>query len=149
MHEVLNIRTQHDQILKLCPAESAKLFDGSAGGRDVFESFKKVSTFAVNDFSAQSWRQAIDEYEGKMAPLESTVAERLRKEFPQRNPAQAIRVFTKFSAVLERRNIKQFLSGEGEQLLSEVANFLEQVRSDFETVDYQEDLPHGRGLSAP
>ncbi len=58
-----------------------------------------------------------------------------------------MKAFAKYSALLERKNIKRALASEGERLLSEIANFMEQVRSDYETVDYAEDLPNGRGLS--
>eukprot|EP00392_Amoebophrya_sp_AT5.2_P002499 g2504.t1 len=170
VHQVAEIRTQHDQILKLCPPDSSTVVDTS----NVFESFAKVSTFTVNDYTLPLWNAAVEDYEKRMQPLETTVADRLRKELfassalaggggagdggagpmdvegggraGSANPAQSVRVFQRYSSILERANVRTALTNEREKLLAEIADFLERVRNEFEMEDIQE-LPMGRGFS--
>ncbi|CAD7952833.1 unnamed protein product, partial [Amoebophrya sp. A25] len=145
---VADIRTQHDQILKLIPGGASML-----ANQNVFESFAKISTFTYNEYTAPMWIAAVEEYEKKMQPLETTVAERLRKELfagseGTGNPTQSVRVFQRYSSILERTNVRNALTNERERLLAEIADYLERMRSDFESADYDsENLPIGRGFS--
>ncbi|CAE8588828.1 unnamed protein product [Polarella glacialis] len=144
IQEVSMLRGQHDQILKLLGEDELKQLQVE----DCFEPFTKLSAFSYNDYTVPAWRAALADYETRMAPIESKVAERLRAELftGTSNPAQTVRVFQRYQDLLERNNIRQALTNERERLLTELGDFLERVLHELETFD-PANLPAGRGLS--
>lgn len=142
--EVSQLRSQHDQILKLLPEEELKALQVES----CFEPFSKLAVFSYNDYTVPIWRAALADYESQMAPIESRVAERLRAElFSQTsNPAQTVRVFQRYQDLLERKNIREVLTNERERLLTELRDFVERILHELETFD-PVNLPSGRGLS--
>lgn len=141
--EVSQLRSQHDQILKLLPEEELKALQVES----CFEPFTKLAVFSYNEYTVPIWRSALSEYEGRMAPIESRVAERLRAELftVKSNPAQTVRVFQRYQDLLERKNIKDALTSERERLLAELGDFVERILHELDTFD-PNNLP-GAGLS--
>ncbi|CAD7969929.1 unnamed protein product, partial [Amoebophrya sp. A120] len=150
VHQVAEIRTQHDQILKLCPPDQqgGQVFSGN----NVFDSFQKVSTFMCNDYTLPLWNAAVEDYEKKMAPLEGIVAEsnalhNTTKQSTNTNPTQSVRVFQRYGSILERTNVRNALTNEREKVLAEISDFLERIKSEFDLEDMAQDVPLGRNFS--
>mmetsp|Transcript_110733 Transcript_110733/g.352700 ORF Transcript_110733/g.352700 Transcript_110733/m.352700 type:complete len:440 (+) Transcript_110733:72-1391(+) len=101
IQEVNQLRSQHDQILKLLPEEELKILQVDS----CFEPFQKIHAFSYNDYTVPRWKEALSEYENRMVPVQSKVADRLRAElFTDRsNPAQAVRVFQRYQALQRGR----------------------------------------------
>jgi dynein heavy chain 2 len=142
--EVSQLRSQHDQILKLLSEDELKVLQVES----CFEPFAKLSAFSYNDYTVPMWKSALSEYEVRMAPIEAKVAERLRSELfaSTSNPAQTVRVFQRYQDLLERKNIRESLTNERERLLTELGDFIERILHEVETFD-PSNLPGGRGLS--
>jgi len=144
IHEVGVLRSQHDQILKLLADEELKALQVDT----CFEPFTKLSVFSYNDYTVPIWKSALAEYESRMVPVETKVAERLRAELftNTSNPAQTVRVFQRYQDLLERKNIREALTNERERLLAELGDFVERILHELETFD-PSNLPSSRGLS--
>jgi hypothetical protein len=143
IQEVSQIRSQHDQILKLLDAEQLKMMQVE----NCFEPFLKLNVFSYNDYTVPLWKAALDEYETRMKPLESKVAERLRSQLftNTSNAAQTVRVFQRFQDLLERKSIREALTNERERLLTELGEFVERLLHELETFD-PTSLPSSRGM---
>jgi dynein heavy chain 2 len=144
--EVSQIRSQHDQILKLLPQDAQN--NWAVQVDNCFEPFTKLAAFSYNEYTVPIWKSALAEYEARMIPIESQVAERLRGELftDKSNPAQTVRVFQRYQDLLERKNIRDVLTNERERLLTELGDFVERILHELETFD-PNNLPGGRGLS--
>jgi dynein heavy chain 2 len=144
IQEVNNLRSQHDEVLKLLTDEDLS----SLQLESCFEPFLKLQVFSYNDYTLPMWRAANAEYEKHMGPVESKVADRLRAELSTRtsNPAQTVRVFQRYQNLLERKGIREVLTPEREHLLTELGDFVGSVLHELETFDPQ-NLPKGQGLS--
>eukprot|EP00928_Gymnodinium_smaydae_P079340 TRINITY_DN632_c0_g1_i3.p1 TRINITY_DN632_c0_g1~~TRINITY_DN632_c0_g1_i3.p1 ORF type:complete len:2255 (+),score=688.11 TRINITY_DN632_c0_g1_i3:125-6889(+) len=144
IQEVSQVRSQHDQILKLLSEEELQMLQVEG----CFAPFTKLAVFSYNDYTVPIWRAALSEYEMRMVPVETRVAERLRAElFTQTsNPAQTVRVFQRYQDLLERKNIREALTNERERLMTELGDFVERILHELDTFDAN-NLPAGRGLS--
>lgn len=144
IQEVNQIRSQHDQVLKLLTEEELQALQVE----NCFEPFIKLSVFSYNDYTVPIWRAALADYENRMAPVEAKVADTLRSELfaNTSNPAQTVRVFQRYQDLLVRNNIRVALTNERERLMTELSDYVDSILSEFDTFD-PSNLPNGRGLS--
>jgi len=91
MSEIFELRSQHDELLRLLTAEDLKRLNVD----NTFTPFRRINAFYTNPYQASSWVKAKGEYEKIMEPMEKEICSKLRQEiFAEKStPSQLLREF--------------------------------------------------------
>ena len=128
VEEVLNIRTQHDELLRLLSSEELKAFNVSRA----FDPFRKMQVLHVSPYTDQKWQDSKAKYDSNMSAIEQEISNKLEKEvLEDSNPAQKLRDFQKWKGLLSRPNISKALHPQREHLLDQLIVHVESMTEQF------------------
>ena len=129
IEEVLSLRTQHEQLVRLLAVEEQQSFSTASA----FDAFDGLKPLHYNPYTDSIWRSAVTEYERKMAQAETVVAGKLRLQFKELEGSshQLIREFQRYKLLIARPNISRELVTERETLLAQLAAQMSNLKSDY------------------
>lgn len=79
MNEIFELRSQHDELLRLLSAEEQKEMKVEG----FFEPFRSINSFYTHEILVDSWKGARKQYERMLEPVEKEICQKLRKEIFQ------------------------------------------------------------------
>jgi hypothetical protein len=79
MNEIFELRSQHDELLRLLSAEEQKEMKVEG----FFDPFRKINSFYTNEILVDTWNNARKQYERMLEPVEKEICKKLRKEIFQ------------------------------------------------------------------
>jgi dynein heavy chain 2 len=144
INEIFELRSQHDELLRLLSPEDQKRLNVDS----TFDPFRKINAFYHNEYQSISWQQARKAYERNLEPMEKELCTRLRKEIlgDKTNPSQLLREFQRWKGLMSRPTIKAELQGERESLLADLCDQVTQMKDEFESRTGQKFLDGGGNL---
>lgn len=76
MNEIFELRSQHDELLRLLTADEQKQMKVE----DFFDPFRSINSFYTNEILVDTWKNARKQYERMLEPVEKEICQKLRKE---------------------------------------------------------------------
>ncbi len=146
LEQVLSIRTLSDELSQLLSAEERDTFRVE----DLFLPLSETKPLVYNPYTESQWEAAVAKYEKGIDPVESAVAEHLRRNMAPLldRPQLLLREFQTYQALLERGSIRRSLISEREALLSLLRDSLHQMEEGVDRVEAGEDTKAGRLLGS-
>jgi dynein heavy chain 2 len=129
IEEVLNVRSQHEQLIRLLTGEEQE----ALGTSTVFSAFDALQPLHYNPYTESLWRAGVTEYERKMQPAENVIAGKLRSQFKELegSSSQLVREFQRYKLLVARPNISRELISERETLLAQLSAQMTALKGDF------------------
>lgn len=131
MTEIFELRSQHDELLRLLSAEEQQRLNVN----QTFEPFRKINSFQCSEYFQHQWTKAQSEYERILEPMEREISTKLRNElFTEKTltPVQQLREFQRWKGLLAKASIKRLLQAERESLLQQLVSDLRKTKEDFD-----------------
>mmetsp|Transcript_23934 Transcript_23934/g.36619 ORF Transcript_23934/g.36619 Transcript_23934/m.36619 type:complete len:352 (+) Transcript_23934:205-1260(+) len=79
MNEIFELRSQHDELLRLLSSEEQKEMNVES----FFEPFRETNAFYINEVLLPHWLSTKKRYENSLEPVEKKICSKLRKEIFQ------------------------------------------------------------------
>jgi len=76
MSEIFELRSQHDELLRLLSADEQKAMKVES----MFEPFRKINAFYTHEILVDTWNNARRQYGRSLEPVEKEICQKLRKE---------------------------------------------------------------------
>jgi dynein heavy chain 2 len=130
MHEIFELRSQHDELLRLLSAEEQKEMKVEG----FFEPFRSINSFYTHEILVDSWKGARKQYERMLEPVEKEICQKLRKEIFQETsstPTQLMREFQRWKGLLGKGSIQTELQHERENLVTQMTGEIKKMGEDF------------------
>lgn len=129
MEEIIEIKSQMDELLHLMTAENQKRFKLDK----IFEPLKRINPFQVSEYSKSIWEDARTRYNSNIQGPEEIIAGEIRKKLLQSSDTNfQLRYIQTCKGLIGRKNIKNALQSEREQLLSQILTYFEGLKEEFE-----------------
>ncbi|OMJ92391.1 hypothetical protein SteCoe_4833 [Stentor coeruleus] len=129
VEEIIEIKSQMDELLKLLTPENQKRFKLDK----IFEPLKKINPFQVSEYSKALWEEAKSRYNANIQGPEEIIAGEIRKKLLQTTETNfQIRYIQTCKGLISRPNIKKALQNEREQLLSQIVLSVESLKQEFD-----------------
>ena len=119
MNEIFELRSQHDELLRLLSAEEQREMKVEG----FFDPFRIINSFYTNEILVDTWNKARKQYERSLAPVEKEICQKLRKEIfseGSSTPTQLMREFQRWKGLMSKESIQKELHQERENLVSEM-----------------------------
>jgi dynein heavy chain 2 len=130
MNEIFELRSQHDELLRLLSAEEQKEMKVEG----FFEPFRSINSFYTHEILVDSWKGARKQYERMLEPVEKEICQKLRKEIFQETsstPTQLMREFQRWKGLLSKDSIQTELQQERENLVTQMTGEIKKMGEDF------------------
>jgi hypothetical protein len=75
MNEIFELRSQHDELLRLLTVEEQK----TVKVEDFFEPFRNINSFYTNEILVSDWKNARKQYERALEVVEREICIKLKK----------------------------------------------------------------------
>jgi len=75
MNEIFELRSQHDELLRLLSSEEQKEMKVES----FFDPFRNINSFYLNEMLVASWKNSRKQYERMLEPVEKEICSKLRK----------------------------------------------------------------------
>ena len=129
LEEVLSLRSQHDELLKLLNPEEKERLQVSR----VFDPLHRTQALIVNQYTTTTWVEAKQHYEQLLQTFEQDLARKLKGEIVRDlPPLQLLREFQKWQGLMKRKNLQRALQPEREHLLNLLTAQVGRFREEFE-----------------
>ncbi|KAL2914266.1 hypothetical protein HK105_206212 [Polyrhizophydium stewartii] len=146
LKKILLLRSSHESLLGLLPAEDQKELRAD----EALQAFSGFNPVECNASTDAAWAAALAQYNRMIQPLEERCAQKLQSLFGalQSQPAQLLREFQRYRDLVQREIIGRQLAAERETLLGQLAASLKTIRSDFRERSHHTAELKGRNLPA-
>lgn len=131
MNEIFELRSQHDELLRLLTPEDQQRLNVD----QTFEPFRKINAFQSSEYFQHQWLKAKNEYERILEPMEKEIVNKLKNEIfaeKTQTPTQQLREFQRWKGLVSKDSIKTLLKSERESLLQQLMSDLRKIKEDFE-----------------
>ena len=132
LNEILIIRSQHDELLRLMSPEDQKKLNVEA----TFKPFRSInSLYCSSKYSVDEWNNAKKQYTDNLQPIEGEIIAKLRKEiFSEKLSAtQLLREFRRWTGLLNLAGIKKAFTSERIALLGNLLTEAKNIKNEFES----------------
>lgn len=130
LEQVFRLRTTYEELILLLPsAERTKFIKANH-----FSPLLKLNALNYNPYTNAQWKNAVAAFEENIQPIESHVSENLRTQLEnlKQKPQIALRELQRYQHLLQRPFIAKELSAERENVLGQIAVYVEQIERDFD-----------------
>lgn len=131
LNEIITIRSQHDELLRLLSKEEQEKFKVES----LFDVFRDGKTFYISEQLTDSWVLCKQKYEDDLLKVETHVCDQLRKEiFAEQSatPTQRMREFQRWRGLMSKQSIKTVMKMERETLVGQMAEEMKMMAEDFD-----------------
>ncbi|XP_065833043.1 cytoplasmic dynein 2 heavy chain 1-like isoform X2 [Oscarella lobularis] len=129
LEEISTLRTVHEHLVRLLSSQESDELRTS----EAFSAFSGLNPLQYNPYTQPLWTAAVSQYERLMAPAESRIAGKLRRQFRdiKASAHQLLREFQRFKELIKRPKISTELASERETLLGQLAAYVKSMRDDY------------------